>query len=89
MLRIKNYMEDVVDHILPDVLKKYPELCNCKQCISDIKALALNNLPPKYVATPMGEVYTKINELSIQFEADAIRAIIDAIDKVNKSPRHS
>ena len=87
-MKVKNYMEDVVDHLLPEVLKELPEICHCQQCISDIKALALNNLKPKYVATPVGEVYTKVNELSIQFEADAIRAITEAIVKVKSAPRH-
>ncbi len=87
-MKVKNYMEDVVDHLLPQVLKGLPEICDCERCISDIKALALNSLKPKYVATPVGEVYTKVNELSIQFEADAVRAITVAIEKVKASPRH-
>ncbi len=87
-MKVKNYMEDVVDYLLPQVLKGLPEICNCQQCISDIKALALNSLKPKYVATPEGEVYTKVNELSIQFEADVVSAITAAIKKVNASPRH-
>jgi len=81
-------MEDVVQYLLPDVLKRYPEFCKCQQCMSDIKALALNNLPPKYVATPLGEVYSRVNELSTQFEADALKTLIEAIEKVSKHPRH-
>jgi len=81
-------MEDVVQYLLPDVLKRYPEVCKCQQCMSDIKALALNNLPPKYVATPLGEVYSRVNELSTQFEADALKTLIEAIEKVSKHPRH-
>lgn len=87
-MKVKNYMEDVVEHLLPDLLKQYPDLCHCSQCESDIKALALNSLTPKYVATDIGEVYTKVNELSIQFEADAIKAIIQAIQVVTQFPRH-
>lgn len=88
-MKVKNYMEDVVDYLLPDVLKSYPDLCKCQHCVSDIKALTLNNLPPKYVATPIGEVYTRINELSLQFEADAIKEILQAIKKVAQHPRHT
>jgi len=88
-MKVKNYMEDVVEYLLPQILKELPDICHCEYCVSDIKALALNNLKPKYVATPVGEIYTKVNELSIQFEADTVRAITEAIAKVKKSPRHT
>lgn len=87
-MKVKNYMEDVVDRMLPKVLESYNEACKCQRCISDIKAIALNQLPPKYVATEAGEVYTKVNELSVQFEADAITALVMAIKKVSQAPRH-
>ena len=88
-MKVKNYMEDVVEHLLPQILRNFPEICHCEYCESDIKALALNNLKPKYVATPVGEIYTKVNELSMQFEADAVSAITEAITKVKNSPRHT
>lgn len=87
-MKVKNYMEEVVDHVLARMLKDMPEICVCERCVSDIKALALNAVKPKYVATPTGEVYTKVNELSMQFEVDAIKAIAEAIEKVKASPRH-
>ncbi|KAB3527701.1 late competence development ComFB family protein [Alkaliphilus serpentinus] len=87
-MRVKNYMEDVIDRMFPEVIKRYPEVCKCQRCASDIKAIALNHLPPKYVATEAGEVYTKVNELSSQFEADAITALVIAIKKVIERPRH-
>ncbi|KAB3537370.1 late competence development ComFB family protein [Alkaliphilus pronyensis] len=87
-MKVKNYMEDVVDNLIPVLLKEFTNICTCERCVADIKALALNNLKPKYVATVEGEVYTKVNELSVQFEADSISAIVDAINKVTKSPRH-
>lgn len=87
-MKVKNYMEEVVEHILVEVLKDMPEVCNCQHCVSDIKALALNAVKPKYVATPVGEVYTRVNELSMQFQVDAVKAITEAIEKVKASPRH-
>lgn len=81
-------MEIVVSHLLPNILKGNPEVCSCKKCEADIKAIALNHLPPKYIATESGEVYSKINALSIQFEADVVNAITKAIEKVQNSPRH-
>ncbi len=87
-MKVKNYMEDVIDQFLPKVLKGYPSLCQCSLCSSDIKALALNYLPPRYVATDLGEIYTKANGLSSQFEADALKSIVQAIQVVSQQPRH-
>lgn len=87
-MKVKNYMEDVVEHLLPQISKQFKDSCTCERCISDIKALSLNNLKPKYVATEAGEVYAKVSELSSQFEADAIKAIVDAINRVKEHPRH-
>jgi len=85
---IKNYMEDIVDLKLPDILAKYTDICKCSKCIEDIKALALNKLPPHYVVTSQGLLYTKTNELVNQFDTDVITEIVIAIETVSKSPRH-
>lgn len=87
-MEVRNHMEYVVEKMLPQVLKQKTDVCNCERCVSDIKAIALNNLPPKYVATEKGEVFTKANELTVQFEADVIRALVEAIGKVKGKPHH-
>lgn len=87
-MEVKNYMEIVVNNLLPSILKLNPDVCDCEKCKSDIKAIALNNLPPRYIATESGEVYSKINALATQFEADVINSIIQAIEIVKRSPRH-
>jgi len=81
-------MEITVDRILPNLLKAFNNLCTCEKCILDIKAIALNNLPPHYVVTDKGELYSKISEMDIQYETDVMKALIDAIAKVSKNPRH-
>jgi competence protein ComFB len=85
---VKNYMEDVVDHLLPSILDNFPEACRCSQCIEDVKALALNNLQPLYAVTEKGNVYVKVNELIVQFRTDAITQIVNAIETVSRNPRH-
>ncbi len=87
-MHLKNYMEDAVDHCLPNLLNAFPAICKCDKCTLDIKAMALNNLKPHYVVTWKGEIYTKIDETYIQFEADVLKALIDAITIVSKNPRH-
>jgi competence protein ComFB len=88
MEMLKNYMEIVVDIILPVVIENYGNICRCDKCINDIKALALNNLQPHYVATVKGEVYTKINQLEVQFRADTITALVNSIEQVSRNSRH-
>jgi len=87
---VKNHMEDVVNYLMPSILENYNEqICLCDRCKADIKAIALNFLEPKYFTSDTGEVFYKVKEMSIQFETDVTRAIILAIDKVKKNPRHN
>lgn len=86
--KLVNYMEVVVDHTLPHMLKAFPDFCACNECILDVKALALNNLQPHYVVTEKGELYTRIDEMRVQFEADVMKALVEAILRVKTQPRH-
>lgn len=87
-MELKNHMEIVVDRMLQRFLEKDPDLCPCENCILDVKAFALNNLPPQYFVTEKGEVFTKAKDLTIQFEADVVRALVEGIDRVKLHPRH-
>lgn len=86
-LNIKNYMEEVVYGAMDDVLKDL-NVCNCDKCKMDTAAIALNQLPAKYIVTEKGELYSKINTLKQQFEVDVISAITRAAVLVKRSPRH-
>ena len=61
MLEIKNYMEEVVFNHMDKVLNNM-EICKCEKCRMDIAAIALNNLPTKYVVTQKGELYSKVRD---------------------------
>ena len=85
--RLRNYMEDLVwkniDHILRDI-----NMCTCEKCKLDIAAIALNDLPPKYIVTEDGELYTKLNMLEHQFEVDIYTAIIKGAVITKNNPKH-
>lgn len=85
---LKNYMEDVVLSYLDEVLSKYPEICQCEICKHDIVAIALNNLPPKYVVREEGELYSKVDTLDNQYRIDVISALTKAVMTVKDHPRH-
>ncbi|WP_243652112.1 late competence development ComFB family protein [Clostridium tyrobutyricum] len=86
---VKNYMEDIVDELMPGVVEKYDDICKCPKCLNDIKAIVLNNLSPKYISTERGMLYTKLNELSRQFNTNIVKEIVLAINIVSKNPSHS
>ena len=85
MLLMKNYMEEIVLSALDDILKDI-NMCKCDKCKLDIAAKALNDLPPQYVVTQKGEMYSKVNNLRIQFEVDVISAITKAAILVKRNP---
>ncbi|MCX7921615.1 MAG: late competence development ComFB family protein [Clostridia bacterium] len=87
MAQIKNYMEEIVLNQMKDVLNDI-NMCTCDKCVLDIAAIALNDLPPKYIVSEKGELYSKINALRQQFEVDVISAITKAAVLVKRKPRH-
>lgn len=88
MYKLKNYMEILVDEVLPGMLVNEQEICHCDRCILDIKAIALNRLAPKYIVSDLGEIYRRYDDVSKQLEIDAIEAIMKSIELVKKCPRH-
>lgn len=86
-MHLKNYMEEVVYGMMDTVLKEVKH-CPCEKCLRDIAALALNDLPPRYIVTAAGQMYQKTQLLRQQYEVDAMAAIIKAAVIVNRSPRH-
>lgn len=84
---IKNYMEDCVIDSMAAILKGM-NVCSCEKCQMDVAAIALNTLPPKYVVTKKGQLFTKLSVLQQQFDVDIISAITKAAVIVSKKPRH-
>ncbi|HOQ37703.1 MAG TPA: late competence development ComFB family protein [Acetivibrio sp.] len=87
MNQAKNYMEEVVYSILKEIINDI-DVCDCEKCMMDVAAIALNNLPPKYIVTEKGELYSKVNALRQQFEVDVISSLTKAAEVVKKNPRH-
>jgi len=80
-------MEEAVIYKTNDILK-IMNICKCEKCKLDIIAIALNDLPSKYVVTQIGELYAKVNELTQQFEVDIETSIVKAAVQVARSPKH-
>lgn len=86
---LKNFMEELVDTYLPTLIVNFNYVCKCEKCILDIKALALNNLKPLYLVTEKGEVYSKNDQLGVQYRVDVINQLAQSIQLVSKNPRHT
>jgi len=79
-------MEELVEHILDDIISVYNKNICCDKCRQDIISISLNNLPPMYYSTK--ETYHKIKSLDPQLQAKITTEIIKAMDLVKKNPRH-
>jgi len=86
---LKNITQDIVFEKLEHVLHLFPDVCTCTRCRLDIAALALNQLPPRYVVTDIGAVYSRVSGLDMQIGADTVQALTRAIEVVQKGPRHA
>lgn len=80
-------MEEVVFSLIDQVIENM-DVCKCERCTMDVAAIALNHLPPKYVNTDQGELYSKVNAFKSQFEVDVISEITRAAMIVGKKPQH-
>lgn len=87
-MEILNYMENVVMEEIERLFTEKNDICKCSKCKLDIMVMALNRLPPKYVLSAKGRLYTKLKEQEVQFKADVVRELTKAILKVSRNPKH-
>ena len=87
MYSLKNHMEEVVYNQMKSVLSGM-DVCSCDKCAMDIAAIALNELPARYVVTEKGAIFSKIDALYQQHEIGVTTAIIRAAQIVKKRPMH-
>ena len=83
----RNLMEDLVD-MKVDHLMQMVDMCRCPKCRADVLALALNNLPPRYVVNICGDVYVRFEGLTEQGQAEITSAVVRAAEVVSKKPMH-
>jgi competence protein ComFB len=85
-MMVHNLMEEVVRQCLKELIQTQKQLQDCDvKTQSDIMAIALNNLQPKYVSSSQGEMFVKTQVR--QLEPDVFKELSYAIDKVLNSRR--
>lgn len=83
---VYNVMESIVEQAMRDLVQQRPDLYHCDQCRLDIKAIALNRIPPKYVVSHKGEVFSKVGAMANQYMTDVYRELSKAISIVSTDP---
>lgn len=82
-------MEILVEEALEEYIERNDKICKCDKCLMDIKAYALNKLPPHYVVTEKGYIYNKIGEMKTQFKVDLLKTIVEATEIIENNKRHN
>ena len=85
--RMTNYMEELADNILENLLPQYKAARFSEDAIQDIKALALNRLWPMYTTTETGRDFLRKIIQEDKIEKDVVRELRAAIDIVKSNPR--
>lgn len=78
-----NVAELAVKERIEEAMDKF-KCCQCDHCVKDVLALAVNNLPPKYIVRNELDQALEIR----RFDADVVSALVNAVIKVKQNPRH-
>ena len=84
--RLNNYMEELTEGILQDLLLDYKGVRFSRGLLQDIKALALNRLWPMYTTSSTGKDFLKKVVVEDKIEKDIVRELRAAIDIVRANP---
>lgn len=86
-MEVKNVMEELVTECINNNIERL-QCCTCEQCKADIAAYVLNHIPPRYVATEKGKLFTKVEQMGKDMKTEIMVEVIRAAEVVKKSPRH-
>ncbi len=82
-----NVMQVLVEEKAPKYVKMFG-LCSCERCMEDVKALTLNNLPPKYVVVERGDMIPRLTVYEGKFSSDITAQLLHACKLVMERPHH-
>ena len=83
-----NVMETFVKEVIVDYMKQYAP-CLCNHCIVDTMALALTNLPPKYIVVQKGSLSPLLHMYRQKYSAQISAEVLKACLAVAKFPHHA
>lgn len=80
-------MQVLVEENAEKYIKMF-NLCDCPRCVTDVKALALTNLTPKYVVMNEGEMVPRITVYEKRYKSSVIAQLLQACKVVAEKPHH-
>lgn len=83
-----NVMETLVNEIVDKWIRQFG-VCTCSRCKADVIALALTNLPSKYVVVGRNAAAPLMNFYSQQFSGAITVEVTKACTKVMERPHHN
>lgn len=88
-MELENYTEILVDEAIKDFFRKNEDIAAVLTSteLIEIKAFALNQLPPHYVTSQMGYAFTKLEEVNIQTKVTVLKTVVMAVDKILNNRR--
>ncbi|KAA0966803.1 hypothetical protein FQ087_11440 [Sporosarcina sp. ANT_H38] len=87
-MTLYNVMEEVVRDVLIQYKDQMQLACKCERCLNDIMAIALNELPPRYIVDREYGPYVRASHVADHQGATNITLIVTkAAAVVSKSPR--
>lgn len=82
---------NVIQELVEEKSAKYMQMlgmCMCPRCQADVKALALSNLPPKYIVMQPSETTPMLSVYEGKFGAAVTAQVLSACQIVRSNPRH-
>lgn len=84
-----NVMEELVrKHNTQKMMEEY-NVCTCKRCQADVRALALSNLPPKYIVTERASLPLLLSYYESRYRIPIFTQLVKACIEVHDHPRHN
>lgn len=83
-----NVLQALVEDKVDKYMKKF-KMCSCRRCRTDVVALTLNSLPPKYIVIPEHESVPMLSIYESRYSAAVTAQIMAACQKVSEHPRHA
>lgn len=82
-----NVLEEIVKNRVDEFLKLF-DVCPCQRCRSDVIALALNGLTPKYIVVDNYQVSPLLNFFSNHYSGAVTAQLSRACTVVKNNPHH-
>lgn len=86
---MKNLLEGAIASVYADLRVQNPEFCACESCRTDVMAIALNSVRPRYGGgADVGHALMAVDLQKDQTRATIAVLVLDAMRRVAASPRH-